>query len=162
MMYLLHDPRVIPDVFLLVFIVIDCNGKRQWQFDFNVIHTLETLEFELFLRSNLWLRTSFAMFALFLCKMRNSVQSQLAGGEKACTASLVKRESWERWESWESWERWELRTRNWAEWQSYAAPLHPPNHLCLASVSAKNGDGPLGHSVIATSSQAPAATTKPF
>ena len=38
------------------------------------------------------MRTSFAIFALFLCKMRNSVQSQLAGGEKACTASLVERE----------------------------------------------------------------------
>ena len=51
--------------------------------------------------------------------------------------SLVERESWE------SWERWELRTRKKAESQSCAAPLHPPHHLCLASVSAKNGDGPL-------------------
>ena len=66
-------------------------------------------------------------------KMRNSVQSQLAGGEKACSASLVERESWERWESWESWERWELRTRNWAESQSCAAPLHPPLPTTCAS-----------------------------
>ena len=35
---------------------------------------------------------SFAIFALFLYKMRNSVQSQLAGGEKACSASLVEKD----------------------------------------------------------------------
>ena len=35
---------------------------------------------------------SFAIFALLLCKIRNAVQSQLAGGEKAGTASLLERE----------------------------------------------------------------------
>ena len=35
---------------------------------------------------------SFTIFALLLCKIRNAVQSQLAGGEKAGTASLLERE----------------------------------------------------------------------
>ena len=47
--------------------------------------------------------------------------------------SMLCEFSWERWESWESWERWELRTRNWAESQSCAAPLHPPLPTTCAS-----------------------------